>query len=306
MAIEAAPGRDILFGIATRWEAARSEVEGLALIEGEVVSLAEARVPLGWAAVLSGEGLFETIRVVEGELLRFGAHVARLRAAARQVGLAGGLPTSPRPLVAPLLEAWGARDGVLKLVLAAGETPGAAQLLAMMTPTRPLPAGARERGVTVEPAAGACGADTPTAGLKTLSRMDWGLTRRAVRVRGHFDALLVDAHGRVTEGTVTNIFWVTGGVICTPAARLGVLPGVVRAEVLEWARWNGRSAHEGDWQLQDLLDADEAFLTNALVGALPLRAVGDRVLGACPGPVTIEVAGEIGRAAAAANGAVMS
>ncbi|GIW71965.1 MAG: hypothetical protein KatS3mg102_1507 [Planctomycetota bacterium] len=251
---------------------------------------AGARVPLA-EGLLGGEGVFETVRVVRGRAVRLPAHLARLQAGARALGLLGGLPAAPQAALAPLLARWGAQDGVLRLVLVAAGSggqdtagraeaagAGAACFWALLEPPRPLPPGAREHGVALVLGPPGLAATGPAAGLKTLSRLGWRLARRQAHRRGAFDAILLDHAGRVCETTVANLFWAAGGTLYTPALELGVLPGTVRAEVLAAAARLGIAVREGAFTSGVLERAEEAFLTNALVGVLPVARIGERAL----------------------------
>jgi branched-chain amino acid aminotransferase len=99
--------------------------------------------------------------------------------------------------------------------------------------------------------------------------------------------LLLNHAGRVAEGSITNVFAVTGGVLVTPPVSEGALPGITREAVLELSRGAGMLANERPLETEELLGADEAFLTNAVRGILPLvRVGGEPIGGVVPGPVS--------------------
>jgi branched-subunit amino acid aminotransferase/4-amino-4-deoxychorismate lyase len=265
----------------------------LCWIRGAVLPLVEAAVPVADRGFLFGEGLFETVRVARGRALRLEAHLARLARSAADLGLAP--PRGVREAARALLERWGARDGVLKIVATAGPEPAPGEpdapgLVLLALPPRPLPARAREDGVVAAIAAAPHpGARSPLAGAKTLAYFERALARRRAAAEGAWEAIFLGAAGEVAEGAASNVFWARGGRLCTPALEIGIVPGIARAAVLALA-----AAEEGRFPLEDLLGAEEAFLTNALVGVLPLCAIAGRAIGAgAPGPTTRALAARL-------------
>lgn len=258
----------------------------LCWLRGEILPLDGAVVPARDRGFLFGEGVFETIRVRAGRAWRLGRHLVRLADSAAALGFEADETGAARAAEA-LLERTSGRDGVLKIVATAGDPPALPpQVLATLGPPRPLPPRAREDGVVAALAAWPHGAPSPLARVKSLACADRILARRAASRAGAFDAIFLDAAGHVAEGAATNVFWVRGGRLFTPALALGIVPGIARAAVLELG-----PADEGRFPLEHLLAADEAFLTNALVSVLPLRAIGGRPLAApAPGPLTRELA----------------
>ena len=116
-------------------------------------------------------------------------------------------------------------------------------------------------------------------GAKTTSYDVSFAARRAAEEAGADDALLV-GDGRVLEGATANVWWRRGDVLYTPAVRPGVLPGVTRAFVLSL-----EPAHEGEFEVAELLAADEAFMTSSIREVMPVVAVDGAAIGdGRPGP----------------------
>ncbi len=99
-------------------------------------------------------------------------------------------------------------------------------------------------------------------------------------------ALMLDADGFVAEGTGANIFFVLGGVLCTPTTR-NILVGVSRQYVIELAGRLGLRVREADLTLYEAYNAEEAFWTTTSYCLLPISRIDGRRIGsAWPGPVT--------------------
>jgi 4-amino-4-deoxychorismate lyase len=96
----------------------------------------------------------------------------------------------------------------------------------------------------------------------------------------------------LTEGIVSNVFFIRGGTLCTPSLETGALPGITRGLVLKLAERAGLKTEEGLYRAEDLDDADEIFLTNSVQEIVPVsricRVDGSecRLKAGAPGPIT--------------------
>ena len=123
-------------------------------------------------------------------------------------------------------------------------------------------------------------------GLYMISAM----AKRAAELQGFDDALLLDTQGRVAEASSSNIFWVRGGQLFTPFPH-SFLRGLTRAFVIEEAKRRGIHVEEGDFRLEDILMAEEMFLTGTAVGIVPVASIDTGT--AChvfsPGSITRQI-----------------
>jgi branched-chain amino acid aminotransferase len=117
------------------------------------------------------------------------------------------------------------------------------------------------------------------------------LAKRAAKLAGYDEALLLDDLGNVAEGTGENVFVVKDNVLLTPSLASPILPGITRDTVLALAHANasrlGIEVREEGFGREALYTADEVFLTGTAAEITPVREVEGRVVGAGkPGPVT--------------------
>lgn len=164
-----------------------------------------------------GQGLIETVRARDGRLPWLDRHLARLRASISALGLA-----APRDDLEVLLRAAaGRRDCAVRLEVHAGGAEITTRAVAAPSPPTVV--------VNGEPHA--------PYPYKTSAREQFGRAFANARRSGADDALLATRAGFVAEGTAWNLFWweEKGGGLCTPAADLGILPGIGRARVMELA-----------------------------------------------------------------------
>jgi len=237
---------------------------------------------------LYGDGLFESLRIEEGIALDAAAHFARLSASAGALAfpalararwddaIAAALAATPwladRALVHSLRVTW-ARGATRVRAYAPAPDDGPPRLVVGVY-ARPAVDDPAERGVTAITVTGLAPGDL--ARHKTLSAMAYTVAQQRARTAGADEALLVDAEGRVLEAAGANVFLVSyaEGIFTPPASR-PLLPGLMRARVLGWRP----DASERDFTVDALLAADEAFLTNAVLGVVPLRAIDGRPVG---------------------------
>ena len=114
------------------------------------------------------------------------------------------------------------------------------------------------------------------AGMKHLNRLDCVLARREWTDPQVAEGLMHDSRGSIVGGTMTNLFAVRRGSLLTPAIRACGVRGVMRGVVIDAARGVGISVEEGNVSVDDLAVADELFLSNAVVGLWPIRALAER------------------------------
>lgn len=269
-------------------------------VDGRWVGAAEARLAVADRGFLFGYGLFETVRVHRGRTPFLPRHLARLRRSAPVIGLELPWPAEALgALVAEAVERNALAEGAVRLTVTAGPGPATASgggppgLVVSARGGEPYPAALYEQGFRAAWASVRRNHRSPLCAVKSLSFLDNLLARREAAERGADEALLLNADGDLAEGAVTNLFFVRGERLCTPARESGALPGVVRGVLLDLVRADrelGLKVEEGRYGPSDLLAADEAFLTNALLGVMPLVAIDGRPVGAGrPGPVTLRL-----------------
>ncbi|HUP00589.1 MAG TPA: aminotransferase class IV [Gemmatimonadota bacterium] len=235
---------------------------------------------------LHGEAVYEGVKIVARRPLFLDAHLERLAASARAIGLeppwdAGGL----RPILGRLLDDGAGRDTVMaRLYLTRGVEDGPPSALAWLEPlpARSLPdtppwrlACHPERIVPYLPA------------VKHTSRLAHARARRAARDAGADDALLVHPDGWVLEGAASNLFFFEADTLHTPEPGCGILAGITRDVVLELAPGCGFKTVEGRYPAAIVAAADECFLTFTSAGIKPVAELDGRPFpDPVPGPRT--------------------
>jgi 4-amino-4-deoxychorismate lyase len=259
-------------------------------------------------ALHRGEAVFETVRVYRGRPFRLGAHLERLAASAAALDLA--LPDGLDDLARRAVAAAGERDAALRLVCTRGqeEAPGPAAF-AICTELSADWEQERRRGLRLVLLTMACDPLVRAAspwllpGVKSTSYAVNMAAQRAARARGADDAVFVGLGGELLEAPTANLWWRTGDTLQTPSLQLGILAGITRAALFELAPGLGLRVLEGVFTAEDLLAADEAFLSSSTREVMPVVEVdGSPVADGTPGPGAAELQAALRRLALAEAG----
>jgi branched-chain amino acid aminotransferase len=263
-------------------------------VGGRIVTEDALAIPVDDRALEHGLGLFETLRTWDGAPTLLPRHLARMTRSAAALGLpldAGALPDAEA--VGRLLRADRPEGDVLvRITLSGGRSArDGANVWMRLAPLPPPP---RETGAVVAPAAWTLAHDDPLTRHKTLNYWSRRLAHERGRAAGADEVLFATADGRIWEGSRMNLFLVQDDELVTPDLSGPVLPGVMRGLVLEMATAIGMAVHERSVTAGELDRADEAFLTNAVRGIVPVGRTPDRTF-AVPGPGTLRLRDQVER-----------
>lgn len=252
-----------------------------------------------------GDGLFETIRVRGGRPLFLDLHLARLRAGAGRIGLSR-VPDDETlsGAIRMTLEANGLSDAAVRLTVSRGvpanrgllpKPEPAPSLVVHAQPFAGYPAELYSRGLRAATSSIPRNERSPLARIKALSYLDNVLARREADASGVDEALMLNTAGHLACASAANLFLARGETLLTPDPESGVLPGTVRGLVLaELAPQMGLTAVERTVRTEELATADEAFLTSALLGVMPLTEVDGLPVGTGgPGPISSGLRAEL-------------
>ncbi len=252
-----------------------------AMHNGALAETAALRVsPLG-EGFLFGAGLFETVAVRDGRPVFFSDHHARLNASAAMLH---ATPVTPHETLLgrchQVIAANHLAEGSLKILFFEDGGTWSELILAR---ANSYPAAAFEKGFRLLTVASGL-RDGPLHGIKSLNYLGNLQAKRAAQAAGFDEPVFVDPRGRILEGATTNVFVVKAGKAWTPPLSAGILPGVMRARVLKLC--GEIRLDEQDLALGDLRGADEVFVTNALLGIMPVVQVDTVAFDPGRNPVT--------------------
>jgi branched-chain amino acid aminotransferase len=286
-------------------------VPTLVSFDGRLLPPARARISVFDRGFLYGDSIYEVLRTYGGRPFELPAHLKRLGRSAQLIGLRLPLPAAAfQRRIEAALRAARNRESYVRVIVTRGEGPiGLDPALAVrphvLVIVRPLhapPAEIYRRGVSVsvvDVRRNLRQAIDPAA--KTGNYLNNVLALREARARGGYEALMLDARGRVAEGSTSNVFAVFGARVVTPPLD-GILAGVTRGLVLALTGRLGLEARERSLRPVDLRRADELFLTSTLRELVPIvRVDGRRVGSGTPGPITLRLLEAFRRRASGAS-----
>lgn len=257
-------------------------------LDGALQDTETARVSVFDHGLTVGDGIFETVKSVDGKPFALTRHLDRLTRSARGLGLPEPDLDEVRRACAAVLDANPMALGRLRITYTGGLSPlgsdrgdqGTTLVVALgQVKRRPdttsvitVPWTRNERGALT--------------GLKTTSYAENVVALARAHEHGATEALFANTVGQLCEGTGSNVFVVLDGEIHTPPVASGCLAGITRALAVEWT-----GAKETDLPLGVLAEADEVFLTSTLRDIQAVHRVDDRDLADTPGPVTAKAMG---------------
>lgn len=266
-------------------------------LNGRLVDADRAMVNVADRGFLSGDGVFEAIKVVDGRPFAVTRHLERLRKSAEVAGLAGPDPREIRRAIDETVAVNSTEhrgSARVRVTVTAGAGAGIHRVEGNLTLL-----------VTVEPLfAMAAGTSrvlrspwprnerSALAGAKTTSYAENAVILAHARRHGYDEALMADTVGRLSEGTTCNVLVVHDGLLVTPTLATGCLAGVTRDLAIEWG-----IVRELDVPFTVLDSTPEVLLTSTSRDLQPVSLMGERELDA-PGPIGLAAMNEFARRAA--------
>ncbi len=264
--------------------------ELICYINDRFMPLEEATVSVRDLAVLRGYGVFDFLRTYNGRPFRLREHLLRLERSAKSIWLdLPGTLDEIETIVIDTLQRNALPEANVRIVITGGvssdgitptEKPG---LLVLISPPRLYPPAYYEQGtkvITVE-----VERYIPTA--KTINYIPAIMAQKQAKAAGAVEALYVNGQGHILEGTTTNFFIVKGNQLITP--KNDILPGVTRNVIVKIAQKHFELV-EQLITFDDLVEADEAFITASNKEVMPVHHVDDVQIGnGKPGPNTRKI-----------------
>ena len=263
-------------------------------LNGELMPAEHAFIPVNDHGLLYGDGVFEGIRFYKRRAFRLQRHLQRLQLSARAIALA--IPLSVEELTAVierLIEAFADDDGYIRLMVTRGAGPlglnpkscSQPNVIAIADQLTMIDIGQQAGARLIVSSVRRLPADGLDPRIKSLNYLNHILTKIEANHAGADEAILLNAQGRVAEGTADNVFIVRNGRLLTPPCSEGALEGITRDLVLELAQAEGIETSEQPLGVYDLYAADECFLTGTCAELIAVASIDCRALPSCPGPV---------------------
>ena len=248
-------------------------------VDGKFVPSDEAVIPVSDLAILRGLGAFDFMRTYGGNPFCLRAHLERLEASTRKIGLQ--FPWTINAMVQLVMETLSRnshKESNVRVIVTGGSSPdfmnpqGNPRLIIMVSGLPDMPAWWYSDGIHIITHL----AERAMAGAKSINYVQAALALETARKQGAQEAVYMVPQGLVLEGTTSNIFAVKAGSLITPGR--GILPGITRQVILDLARAYF-SVEIRDVFLSELLEAEEVFICGTNKGIVPVVQVDDTVIG---------------------------
>ena len=253
-------------------------------LNGSLIPRSQARVSVFDYGFLYGCALFETMRAYNGQIFLLERHLKRLRDSTATIGLGSGLTgVDLGKACNDTLKANNLRDARLRLTISRGEAdpfPGSdtdtmPTVLVTATSYQALSDRIYNRGFRVGISSLRRCRQSPLSRLKSANYLVSVLAKREAEAARLDESLLLNERDLITEGSISNVFFVSRSDLVTSPLESGILPGITRGVVLELAKTLEINASEIDIRIAALARFDEAFLTNSVMEIMPLVEVRD-------------------------------
>lgn len=262
----------------------------IVFLNGKFVPEAQAVVPVNDRGFLYGDGLFETMRIVNGRPFRMARHLERLMRGADFLKIK--CPFTPIQLqrfAGQLIKKNQMSDAILRLTLTRGPgergyTPQAGGWPTVVMTLHPAPqfnAKKPPKWSLITSSFRIPAAD-PLSSFKTTSKLTHVMTRAEAAAKGADEALLINTNGEVAETAAGNLFWVNRDTICTTSMDCGILPGITRAIVLEICRTLGLPTNECVIKPGALKKCGGLFITQSAFGIVLVKMLDGRPVKTSP------------------------
>ena len=243
-----------------------------------MVEATKARVAPVSSAMLYGRGVFTTLAIYNSQPFLWSKHWQRLAVHAKKldVDYTGCNEKNVGDALHKLIGVNQVHEGRARVIMLARsgrdiwktKAPGAKKTdLLIMTgePQKIAPA-----GVSLAVSPYRANTVSPLVGIKSLNYLEHVLSWEEAQSRDFDEAVVLNERGEIVSATTANLFWAKNGTLHTPALSTGALAGITRECVIELANQHFIPLLEGSYEMQDLTEADEIFLTSSSLGVVPV------------------------------------
>jgi len=254
-------------------------------LNDKLVDIDRACISVTDSGFLYGAGLFETMRSHNGVVFALTDHLDRLFVSAEVLSINNPYDREYiTDAITELLSANKLTDARLRLTLTNGpmtesEEHRKSTLLITAAKFRSYPPEYYKKGVMVVLCPFKQNPLDPISGRKTTSYLSRMIALNLAHQKRAAEALWFTVDNRLAEGCISNVFLVKNSELCTPPITTPVLPGIARKTVCQLARQNSIKLTEKDLSIDDVLGADEIFLTNVIMQVMPITKIEKHTVG---------------------------
>jgi len=255
----------------------KTKLAKVVFYNGKYLASHQAKVLVLGQGFLNTLGLFETMRSYENKIVYFDEHLKRLKSSSKLLGIQFPYTLMQlKNIIRRLVRINNLKDAYVRLTLWKNESGTDTLIIARRY--NPCPREKYRKGFSAMVCELRQG-EPFLANMKTTNRILYELSFKEAALKGFDEAIILNNLGYVSEAARSNIFLVKDKDIFTPSLSCACLDGITRRVVFALAEKSKIKISEGKFRLKDLYSADECFLTNSLMGVMPLVSVERRMIG---------------------------
>ena len=243
-----------------------------------MVEATKARVAPVSSAMLYGRGVFTTLAIYNSQPFLWIKHWQRLTAHAKKLDIdfTGCNEKNVGEALHKLIAVNQVREGRARVIMLARSgrdiwkmrAPGTKKTDLLIMTGEPQKIAPNGLSLAVSPYR--ANTVSPLVGIKSLNYLDHVLSWEEAQSRDFDEAVVLNERGEIVSATTANLFWARNGTLHTPTLSTGALAGITRECVIELANQRFIPLLEGNYEMQDLTEADEIFLTSSSLGVAPV------------------------------------
>ncbi len=263
-------------------------------LNGRLIPANKAQISIMDNGFLFGYGVFGVMRVYESIAFRLESQLDRLKKSLERLGISIDIEIL-LPAIMATIQANSIKEGYVRITISAGvgtlipDPHKCTEPTVVIMPAEYTPPSQDqcEKGFRAMISSFHRHSGSPISEMKTLNYLESMLARQEARMADYNEAILLNDKGFLSESSSGNVFIFKDNILKTPEVNSGFISGIVREVILEISPLLNVKVVEADIHLDDLLSAEEAFLTNSIIEVMPLVTVNDQIIGnGKPGIIT--------------------
>ncbi len=276
-------------------------MENQVYINGNFFPESRAKIGINEGGFLFGNGVFETMRTYSGSIFKLSQHIKRLLDSCRFLGIP--FEETEEELEEEIEESLRINQvfpAYVKVIVSSGKHGNSLtsvgshpNLIIIVRKFTPYSRAFYQKGFTGIVVSFKRNVFSPLLLHKSLSSLENLLAKREAEDKGAEEAIFLNSEGYLAEGAISNIFLLRDEKVITPSLNSGILAGITRQTILEICATLKIPLEQRKVELEELLRANEAFLTNSLMEIMPLTRVNSHCIGGGkPGKITEKISQE--------------
>lgn len=248
-------------------------------VNGNIINIKKTSLSVLDHGFQFGYGIFETMRIYDNKIFMLEPHLARLFNSAKKLHIT--IPYSVDEVknnIYKYINYIELKDSVLKIILSKGGENNSS--LVFIPRDMAYTEDDYQRGFTAKTSLIRRNNTSIITSIKTLNYLDNIVSKNAALEEGYNESLFLDFNHHLCEGSMSNLFFIKDNILYTPDKNCGILPGITRDLIINvLAPQNNLKIIEGEYKLDFLYAADEAFITNSVIEIMPLVKVDQNIIG---------------------------